>query len=381
MDRYSISNICIHGTIWSIFNKESQQCSELLEEWIQDSTKVSAWGTLVIQKSTDDFPSKMFSFSSSVKFGPARAKANPRLHPTRFQSHPKDVMIHVPAKGPLPMGSFCGADGYGLIHPNMISAAVLQCCIASSQESSNHFKFDAMALAPNMDLLMSCKDAERVAQTIAQWNCGKPRTEKLELIHPPGGNMSSKDVGTADWNVHVQQEALLVFRYKSLRHWTSTTVGYNQEQRRVDREGVMNILKATENSLFTHMAILNTQMGANLRAYHYLRNQELLGMKPVEKITLLQVKEVIEKVGDSKWLNPESISSYLKYLPSAGGDLQAITQDFKGQKRLRVLWDVTGYEVAKASWSKPKTKEEYFKTLAVFWTMDAPVVLPTLPGI
>ena len=203
------------------FQQESQQCSELLEEWIQDSTKVSAWGTFVIRKSTDEFPSKMFSFSSSVQFGPARAKANPRLHPTRFQNHPKDVMIHVPAKGPLPMGSFCGADGYGLIHPNMISAAVLQCCIASSQESPNHFKFDAMALAPNMDLLMSCKDAERVAQTIAHWNCGKPRTEKLELIHPPGGNMSPEDVGTSDWNVHVQKEAQMVFRYKSFRHWTT----------------------------------------------------------------------------------------------------------------------------------------------------------------
>ena len=122
-------------------------------------------------------------------------------------------------------------------------------------------------------------------------------------------------------------------------------------------------------------------MGANLRAYHYLRNQELLGMKSVEKITLLQVKEVIDKVVDSKWVNPASISSYLKYLPSAGGDLRGITEDFKGKKRLRVLWDVTGYEVAKASWSKPKTKEEYFKTLAVFWSMDAPVILPTLPGI
>ena len=53
----------------------------------------------------------------------------------------------------------------------------------------------------------------------------------------------------------------------------------------MDREGVMNILKATENSLFTHMAILNTQMGANLTAYHYLRNQELLGMMSVDKIT------------------------------------------------------------------------------------------------
>ena len=365
------------------FQEESQQCSDLLEEWIKDATSVPHWGTLVVRKSTEEFPSKMFSFSSSVKFGPARAKASPRLHPTRFQSYPKDVTICVPAKGPLPMGSFCGADGYGLIHPNMISASVLQCCIASSQESpeSNSFRFDAMALAPNMDLLMSCKDAEKVAQTIAHWNCGKPRTPKLELMHPPGGTMPPKDVGAPDWNLNVQKEAERVFRYKPFRHWTSTTVRYNQEQRRVDREGVANILNATENSLFIHMAILNTQMGANLRAYHYLRNQELLGMKPVEKITLLQVKEVIDKVVDSKWLNPPAANIYLKYLPSAGGDLQAIPDDLKGKKRLRVLWDVTGYEVPKASWSKPKTKEEYFKTLAVFWSMDAPVVLPSLPGI
>ena len=90
---------------------------------------------------------------------------------------------------------------------------------------------------------------------------------------------------------------------------------------------------------------------------------------------------MIDRVIDSKWLNPETANAYLKYLPSAGGDLQAITDDFRGKKRLRVLWDVTGYEVASASWSKPKTKEEYFKTLAVFWSMEAPVVLPTLPGI
>ena len=336
------------------FAEESQQCSDLLEEWLRDAAKTPQWGTLVVRKTTEEFPSKMFSFSSSVRFGPARAKANPRLHPNGFQSHPKDVRICVPARGPLPMGSFCGTDGYGLIHPNMISASVLQCCIASSQEAdeSNMFKFDAMSLAPNMDLLMTCKDAEKVAQTIAHWNCGKPRTPKLELIHPPGGTMPLKDVGSKDWNLNVQKEVESVFK-----------------------------LKATENSLFTHMGVLNTQMGANLRAYHYLRNQELLGMKPVEKITLLQVKEVIDKVVDSKWLNPPAATEYAMYLPSAGGNLDAITDKFKGRKRLRVLWDVTGYEVARGSWSKPKTKEEYLKTLAVFWSMDAPLTLPSLPGV
>ena len=365
------------------FADESQQCSDLLEEWLRDAEKTSKWGTLVIRKTTEEFPSKMFSFSSSVRFGPARAKANPRLHPNGFQSHPKDVRICVPAKGPLPMGSFCGADGYGLIHPNMISASVLQCCIASSQEAdeSNMFKFDAMALAPNMDLLMTCKDAEKVAQTIAHWNCGKPRTPKLELIHPPGGTMPLKDVGSKDWNLNVQKEVDSVFKQKPFRHWTPTTEEYNQEQRRKDREGVAKMLKATENSLFTHMGVLNTQMGANLRAYHYLRNQELLGMKPVEKITLLQVKEVVDKVVESKWLNPPAATEYTEYLPSAGGNLDAITDKFKGRKRLRVLWDVTGYEVARGSWSKPKTKEEYLKTLAVFWSMDAPLTLPSLPGV
>ena len=368
---------------YSHFAEESQECSNLLEEWIKDASTTRHWATLIIRKSTEEFPTKMFSFSSKVKFGPARAKANPRLHPNGFQGRPKDVRICVPAKGPLPMGSFCGADGYGLIHPNMISASVLQCCIASSQEAhdSNVFKFDAMALAPNMDLLMSCKDAEKVAQTIAHWNCGKARTPKLELIYPPGGSMQIKDVGSPDWNANVQKEADSVFKYKPFRHWTSTTVQDNLEQRRIIREGVAQSLKATENSLFSHMAILTTQMGANLRAYHYLRNQEILGMKPVEKITLLQVKEVIDTVVDSKWLDPPAATEYLDYLSSAGGDLHAIPTKYKGKKRLRALWDVTGYEVAKASWSEPKTKEEYFKTLAVFWSMEAPTVLPSLPGV
>ena len=127
--------------------------------------------------------------------------------------------------------------------------------------------------------------------------------------------------------------------------------------------------------------MFTTQMGANLRAFHFLRNQELLGMKPVEKITLLQVKEQIDQIVEWKWVKPAPISAYLKYLPSAGGDMSAILSDFRGRKRLKVLWDVTGHDVAKASWSRPRTKEEYFKTLAVFWSMNAPVMLLSLPGI
>ena len=195
------------------FKKESAQCNSLLDAWVKDANEVTRWGTLIIRNNVDEFPAKTPGPSPNIGFGPSRMKAHPRIHPTRLQSWPKDVTIYVPAKGPLPMGSFCGADGYGLIHPKTIGAAVLQCCIASSQESPNHFKFDAMALVPNMDLLMSCKDAERVAQTIAQWNSGASRTDKMELIQPPGGNMSPGSVGTEEWNVHVRKEATMVFSY------------------------------------------------------------------------------------------------------------------------------------------------------------------------
>ena len=122
------------------FREESAQCNALLDEWVADARETPPWGTLVIRNNVDDFPARTFTFSPNIGFGPARSKTHPHLHPTRFQSWAKDVTIYVPAKGPLPMGSFCGADGYGLIHPNMISAAVLQCCIAYSQETPNHFK-------------------------------------------------------------------------------------------------------------------------------------------------------------------------------------------------------------------------------------------------
>ena len=68
-------------------------------------------------------------------------------------------------------------------------------------------------------------------------------------------------------------------------------------------------------------------------------------MKEVERITLLEVKEVLDHIVEWKWVNPSPISAYLKYLPSSGGDLNAITTDFRGRRRLKVLWVVTGYEV------------------------------------
>ena len=168
---------------------------------------------------------------------------------------------------------------------------------------------------------MSCKDAERVAQTIVQWNGGASRTDNLELIKPPGADMPTGSAGPEDWNVHVRKDTSLVFSQKPFRQWTTTTVSYQGKHRCSDRDRVGEVSKASEASLFPHMAILVTQMGANLRAYQFLRNQEILGLKKVEKITLLEVKEVIDQIVEWKWVNPAPLSSYEKYSPASGGHI------------------------------------------------------------
>ena len=58
-------------------------------------------------------------------------------------------------------------------------------------------------------------------------------------------------MGTPEWNIHVRKEVAMVFSYKSFRHWTPTRTEYNADQRRIDRDSVINALKATELSLFS----------------------------------------------------------------------------------------------------------------------------------
>ena len=70
------------------------------------------------------------------------------------------------------MGCAKGVPGHGMVHPNLINAAVLQCYGLTA--ASDHF--DAMSLAPNFDLLLTQQKATNVARLIAEWN-----REELEL--------------------------------------------------------------------------------------------------------------------------------------------------------------------------------------------------------
>ena len=50
----------------------------------------------------------------------------PEHHPTSYHVQPNAVRMILPAKGMLPVGSYIGSPGFGLIHPTTTTAAVLQ---------------------------------------------------------------------------------------------------------------------------------------------------------------------------------------------------------------------------------------------------------------
>ena len=239
------------------------------------------------------------------------------------------------------MGSFCGADGYGVIHPSTINAMVLQCCIASSSHSESAYKFDAMALVPTMDLMMSCKTAEAVAQTIVQWNQGEKKTESLDMIRPPGAEGDPASLISDTWHINAQQEIQMLLGGEPFRQWTGGFRYYDADDRLQGRQRVAEKLSAgLFISLTRHMASMATHTGAHLRAYHFIRHQSVLGLRGSEAITLQEVKEMVEKVVEWKWVSSAPFTDYEKYFSGAGG-LGMVVHDFRGRKKLKALWDVT----------------------------------------
>ena len=133
------------------------------------------------------------------------------------QKRPGDVWILVPATSWLPMGSFCGSYGYGLIHPNLINSCVLQMSYASSHPDIGRYpstacptgkhapptpsgeeraSFDMMSIAPNFDLLLESCVAEDMAKTIVRSDIGVRVTLDRSPIKTPGS--TGKNKGNTD---------------------------------------------------------------------------------------------------------------------------------------------------------------------------------------
>ena len=108
------------------------------------------------------------------------------------------------------MGSFCGTYGYGLIHPNLINASVMQLSYASTHSNApahwstqcepdperapDHVRapFDMMSVAPNFDLQLEACTAEETAETIVTFDLGPPITQDRGPIRTPGSTSDKK---------------------------------------------------------------------------------------------------------------------------------------------------------------------------------------------
>ena len=382
-------------------NKEGPKCQELLDKWIQTNSKVTPWGGLTIVEDNRALPARSFSFSSSEKIGKLKNYSHPQLHPMRNQKRTGDVWIFVPTTGCLPMGSFCGTHAYGVSHPNLINASVMQLSYVSTladdpahgrsskaapcepdpeKAPEQKTTVDMLSIAPNFDLQLEACIAEETAKTIVTFDLKPPITMNRSPIRAPGSTVERK--GSPE---DILTEITTMFTKWRVSGWATSPEGDPMDSDRRCRDRMDLACKEStkdrkdEHALARIMSRLIPHMGAHIRAYHFLCFQTQIGYRDNEQITLNEVAEVIPMIIQQGWLKPRPRGDYDKYL--SGGNLHLITKDFKGKGRLRALWDITGYALQEGTWTNPTTVEMYFYQLAVFWGMKAPKELPTLPGI
>ena len=288
-------------------NEDSKQCQELLNRWIQVVAKTTPWGGLTIVNDNEALPARNFSFSPNERIGKVRNYSHPRLHPTLNQKRPGDVWIIVPTSGCLPMGSFCGTYGYGIIHPNLISASVMQMSFASSHPGISSYgqpppergaqepdpekapekvraSFDMMSVAPNFDLLLEACTAEEMAKTIVRFDIGMLVTKDRSPIKAPGSTANTK--GSPD-DIRKEVDTMIVSDRFGM--WMADPLGDNvntPDMRCRARMDLGKHARKDENSLAKLMSRIIPHMGAHLRAYHFLCFQTQLGYRPNEQITL-----------------------------------------------------------------------------------------------
>ena len=297
-----------------------------------------------------------------------------------------------------PYGSFCGTYGYGIIHPSLINASVIQMSYASSHPDISTYSppergaqepdperapetaratFDMMSVAPNFDLLLEACTPEEMAKTIVRFDMGMLITLDRSLIKTPGSTGNKK--GSPEV---MQKEIDVMLMADKFGRWMASPFRDNINTPDLRCRARMDLGKyprKDENSLAKLMSRIIPHMGAHIRAYHFLCFQTQIGYRDTEKITLNEVSEVIPMIIEQGWLNPRLRGDYDEYL--SGGNLHLITKGFKAKSRMRALWDVTGYALQGGIWTNPPTVEMYLYQMATFWSMSAPKELPTLPGI
>ena len=173
---------------------DNERCMELLNQWKSLFPTGYKSVNMKIFKKGEGLTSEFLKKPRSGELPPGCPGIHPDLHPTAYQSvDSSEIRLILPVKGILPMGCAKGIPGHGMIHPNLINAAVLQC---HGLSAANGY-CDAMSLAPNFDLLLSQQLATDVARLIAEWDMEEEELgDRADLLlqtplEPSAVNMST----------------------------------------------------------------------------------------------------------------------------------------------------------------------------------------------
>ena len=341
--------------------QESEYCLEALEEWISlftwknNPTNISMdWeGTWL----DSDFLSK---WDRNYTIPDLHPEMRPEYHPTSFHVQTNAVRMILPAKGMLPLGSYVGSPGFGLIHPNTITSAVLQNAGFAYEEDNPHnpMRFDAFSLAPNFDIPTGRYRMLGVAGMITDWELYEC-PEEVCLVCIPPEDLSPQDL----------------FDFQNV---PVPLVQRDYMDPKLHEEAFDIAKKYSEDRLLSyHMAPMLSDMGTNLRAmlYQHALSRAGLDATPLRDM-LTKLDPVIDQVIEHSWLNKVDYEQIKEYI----GDHPSLAEKYPVRKFRQLLWDVVGCEAALGDWQKFTSEEQRLLLYASFYGLQAPERVPYQKG-
>ena len=340
---------------------ESEYCLEKLDEWI----KLFDWKSNPKNVNMDwegecmdaEYVGKWDRTYSIPDLHP---EMRPEYHPSSFHVHPTSVRMILPAKGMLPVGSYVGSPGFGLIHPNTITAAVLQNAGFAREDdnSNNPMRFDAISLAPNFDIPTGRCRMMAVSGMITDWelyDC--PPEEQLVCIPP-------EDLAPID-----------LFDFQNVPVGSTYL---DQLSPQLHRDAFEVAKKYTEDQLLScNMVPMLSDMGTNLRAmlYQHALSRAGLDTNPLRDM-LTKLDLVVDQAIAHFWLNKVDYQQITQYI----GDHPSLAENYPVRKFRQLLWDVVGCEATLGEWRKFTSEEQRLLLYASFYGVKAPERVPYQKG-
>ena len=334
---------------------DNKRCLQLLEAWKSKFPPNYKNPNLKIFKKGEGLTQEFLSQPTKAILSPGRFERHPDLHPTGYRpTVQNDIRLILPVKGVLPMGSAKGIIGYGVIHPNLINASVLQTYGLSGVQGH----FDAMSLAPNFDLLLTQQEASMIASRIAEWS-----VEEIDM-----GDQGRLLVQTPHDPTKENMK-----HHRNFINPTRRSVAQNMTMVQIRN---ITTMQDELTWLLPLMSATLQNQGTNTRAlcYHLLQCKEDKTKEP--KLTEATIQQNIETVINNSRLQLESEED-LKAVKDGTQSLKTVLDSKTSIEKDIFLWNYAGVLLQTGEWRRFHSAEEFFIIIASFWGMKAPKVVPT----